>query len=103
MLFSTLLRYASEIGNKKEPFRKECFISKQTRELLFVTLCNETQHIFKKSKSEITFFTKSALIKVRSFRICEVGYEISTCQMQYDAADKKTDQEDPCFIYLGGN
>ena len=21
----------------------------------------------------------------------------------YDAADKKTDQEDPCFIYLGGN
>ena len=22
----------------------------------------------------------------------EVGYEISTCQMQYDAADKKTDQ-----------
>ena len=29
----------------------------------------------------------------------EVGYEISTCQMQYDAAD----QEDPCFIYLGGN
>ena len=33
----------------------------------------------------------------------EVGYEISTCQMQYDAADKKTDQEDPCFIYLRGN
>ena len=33
----------------------------------------------------------------------EVGYEISTCQMQYDAADRKTDQEDPCFIYLGGN
>ena len=28
------------------------------------------------------------------------GYEISACQMQYDAADKKTDQEDPCFIYL---
>ena len=23
----------------------------------------------------------------------EMGYEISTCQMQYDAADKKTDQE----------
>ena len=33
----------------------------------------------------------------------EVGYEISTCQMQYHAADKKTDQEAPCFIYLGGN
>ena len=35
----------------------------------------------------------------------EVGCEISTCQMQYhsDAADKKTDQEDPCFIYLRGN
>ena len=33
----------------------------------------------------------------------EVGYEISTYQMQYDAADKKTDQEDPCFIYLRGN
>ena len=31
------------------------------------------------------------------------GYEISTCQMQYDAADKKTDQEDPCFIYLRWN
>ena len=29
----------------------------------------------------------------------EVGYEISTCQMQDDAAAKKTDQEDPCFIY----
>ena len=27
-----------------------------------------------------------------------MGYTISTCQMQYDAADKKTDQEDPCFI-----
>ena len=37
------------------------------------------------------------------FKCKEVGYEISTCQMQYDAADKKTDQEDPCFIYLGGN
>ena len=23
--------------------------------------------------------------------------------MQYDAADKKTDQKDPCFIYLRGN
>ena len=31
------------------------------------------------------------------------GYEISTCQMQYDAVDKKTDQEDPCFIYIRGN
>ena len=33
----------------------------------------------------------------------EMGYEISTCQMQYDAADKKTDQEDPCFICIRGN
>ena len=33
----------------------------------------------------------------------EGRYEISTCQMQYDAGDKKTDQEDPCFIYLRGN
>ena len=33
----------------------------------------------------------------------EVGYEVSTCQMQYDAGDKKTDQEDPCFIYLPEN
>ena len=33
----------------------------------------------------------------------EMGYEISTCQMQYKAADKKTDQEDPCFIYLREN
>ena len=31
------------------------------------------------------------------------GYEISTCQMQYDAGDKKMDQEDPCFIYARGN
>ena len=27
-----------------------------------------------------------------------MGYEILTCQMQYDAADKKTDQEDPCTL-----
>ena len=33
----------------------------------------------------------------------QMGYEISTCQMQYDAADKKMDQEDPCFNYLRGN
>ena len=33
----------------------------------------------------------------------KMEYEISTCQMQYDAADKKTDQEDPCFIYIRGN
>ena len=33
----------------------------------------------------------------------ELGYEISTRQMQCDAADKKKDQEDPCFIYLRGN
>ena len=32
----------------------------------------------------------------------DMGYGISTCQIQYDAADKKTDQ-DPCFIYLRGN
>ena len=30
----------------------------------------------------------------------EIGYEVSTCQLQYDASDKKTDQDDPCFIYL---
>ena len=29
--------------------------------------------------------------------------KISTCQMQYDAADKNTDQEDQCFIYLKRN
>ena len=29
----------------------------------------------------------------------EMGYEISTCQMQYDANNKETDQKDPCFIY----
>ena len=33
----------------------------------------------------------------------EMGYEISTCQMQCDANNKKTDQKDPCFIYSGGN
>ena len=32
----------------------------------------------------------------------EIGYEISTRPMQYDAADKKTDQEDPCLIYRRG-
>ena len=29
----------------------------------------------------------------------EVGYEISTCQMQYDAADKKSDQKAPQYFY----
>ena len=33
----------------------------------------------------------------------EIKYEILICQMQYDAVDKKTDQEDPRFIYLRGN
>ena len=28
---------------------------------------------------------------------------ISTCQMQYDANNKETDQNDPCFINPGGN
>ena len=31
----------------------------------------------------------------------EMGYEISTCQMQYDANNKETDKKDPCFIYSG--
>ena len=31
------------------------------------------------------------------------GMRFQPVKMQYDAADKKTDQEDPCFIYLGGN
>ena len=31
-----------------------------------------------------------------------MGYEISTCQMQYDANNKETDQKDPCFIYSRG-
>ena len=26
----------------------------------------------------------------------EMGYEIPTCQMQHDAADKETDQKDQC-------
>ena len=33
----------------------------------------------------------------------EMGYAISTCQMQYDAINKETDQKDPCYIYSGGN
>ena len=33
----------------------------------------------------------------------EMGYEILTCQMQYAANNKDTDQKDPCFIYPGGN
>ena len=28
-----------------------------------------------------------------------MGYEISTCQMQYDADNKEMAQKDPCFIY----
>ena len=32
----------------------------------------------------------------------EMGYEISTCQMQYDANNKETDQK-ACFTYSGGN
>ena len=33
----------------------------------------------------------------------EMRYEISTCQMQYDANNTETDKKDPCFIYSGGN
>ena len=33
----------------------------------------------------------------------EMGYEISSYEMQYDANNKETDQNDPCFIYSGGN
>ena len=29
----------------------------------------------------------------------EMGYAISTCQMQYDANNNETDKKDPCFIY----
>ena len=32
-----------------------------------------------------------------------LGYKISTCQMQFDANNKETDQQDLCFIYSGGN
>ena len=32
-----------------------------------------------------------------------LGYEISICQMQYDANNKETDKQDPCFIYSRGN
>ena len=31
----------------------------------------------------------------------EIGYEISTCQMQYDANNKETDQKDPCSALDG--
>ena len=33
----------------------------------------------------------------------EMGYEIPTCEMQYEANNKETDQKDPCFIYSGEN
>ena len=33
----------------------------------------------------------------------EMGYEISTCQMQYDANNKETDKKDPCLKYFGGH
>ena len=46
-------------------------------------------------------------IYLRNFREILIDWDAgqgkSTCQMQYDAADKKTDQEDPCFVYLRGN
>ena len=29
----------------------------------------------------------------------EMGYEISTCQMQYDANNKETDKKDICFLF----
>ena len=32
-----------------------------------------------------------------------MGYDISTCQMQYDANNKETDEKDQCFIYSGWN
>ena len=32
-----------------------------------------------------------------------MGYEISICQMQYDANNKETDQKAPLFIHSGGN
>ena len=35
--------------------------------------------------------------------VAKMGYEISPCQVQYDANNKETDQKDPCFIYSGGN
>ena len=43
--------------------------------------------------------------RYRSIRMLgkEMGYEISTCQMQYDANNKETDQKDPCFIYSRRN
>ena len=44
--------------------------------------------------------------RYRSVRMLgkEMGYEISTCQMQYDLNNKETDKiKDPCFIYSGGN
>ena len=33
----------------------------------------------------------------------EMGYEISTCRMQYDANNKETNKKDPRVIYFGGN
>ena len=33
----------------------------------------------------------------------EMGYEISTRQIQYDADNKEVDKKDPCFIYFLGN
>ena len=31
------------------------------------------------------------------------GMRFQPVKMQYNAADKKTDQQDPCFMYLRGN
>ena len=43
--------------------------------------------------------------RYRSIRMLgkEMGYEMSTCQMQYDANNKETDKKDPSFIYTGWN
>ena len=41
-------------------------------------------------------------VKIRVLSLIKTGLNHS-CSMQYDAADKKMDQEDPFFIYLRGN
>ena len=47
--------------------------------------------------------TEDRKIKIIGMLGKEMGYEISTCQMQDDANNKETNKKDPYFIYSGGN
>ena len=71
-------------------------------------LLSDRQHAFRNRHScetQLTTVINDWAKRYRSIGMLgkEIGYEISTCQMQYDANNKETDQNDPCLIYSGGN